>query len=112
MTDRETILLNFSTCTRCGHFLATCLSVHKTTPDQVLTGPDDPWLIFDWHPAIGEALITYFDLDFKPDLDRHTGLCPTCQRLLIYERHQDSASLKLEIQPGSHVDESGQQDQD
>lgn len=109
MTDKETILLNFSVCSRCGHFLATLLSLEGKRPDKAFEGASDPWLEFNWQPAIAEALVTYFDLHYAPEAERYTGQCPTCQRKLVYEQTPEGACLRIEIRPGSQI-ESEQQD--
>lgn len=103
MDARLTVLRYFSACPLCGHFLASLLALlGDESLDSALEKEKGPWLDFEWHPAIGGMLTSYYDWHLGPDTEEHSGRCPSCLRRITYRR-TDVASLQIERRPGSRV---------
>jgi hypothetical protein len=82
--------------------LATLSALAGDDPlDDAIKNRKEPWLEFPWLPAYSEALVRYYDLHFKPDVDWFSGQCRLCRRHIIFQRQDEGAVLRIEKLPGA-----------
>ena len=108
VSDRNSIFQSFSACPLCGHMMATLSAmVGNENMESIIENRKGPWLEYPWQPTLSEALVRYYDLHFKPDVEWFSGHCPLCRRRFTFQRGEESAILRIEGMPGTRSQRSG-----